>query len=98
MIRLIRRLGRFPAGATTDYFDAAAEAAFLLDGTAERVEQAPGQLESSPEADGGPSGRGYAGMKKDELLKAAMARGLEVSPRAKVREIVDALEADDADA
>ena len=39
MIRLLRRLGRFPKGTETDFFDAAAEAAFILDGTAERVSE-----------------------------------------------------------
>ena len=37
-------------------------------------------------------------MKKDDLLREAMARGLDVSPRAKVAEIVQALEESDADA
>ena len=88
MIRLLRRLGRFPAGTETDWFDAAAEAAFVLDGTAERVDAPMAMPEPTPD---------YGHMKKDELLKLAMARGLDVSPRAKVGEIVEALEnSDDA--
>lgn len=89
MIRLTRRLGRFPAGTVTDYFDAAAEAAFLLDGTGEAVE---GEAEPEEAGDGAPD---YSRMKKDELLRIAMARGLDVSPRAKVGEIIDALEKSD---
>ena len=101
MIRLLRRLGRFPAGTETDYFDAAAEAAFLLDGTAEAIEAkaAPvrkGAPEPEPkEAESTEDAPDYGSMKKDELLRIAMARGLDVSPRAKVGEIIDALEKSD---
>ena len=119
MIRLLRRLGRFPAGTETDYFDAAAEAAFVLDGTAARVEcegtraenthviEAPARklreseptaAQSAETAENAPEIADYASMKKNDLLREAMARGLEVSPRAKVAEIIAALEASDADA
>ena len=107
MIRLLRRLGRFPKGAETDFFDAAAEAAFILDGTAERVGefQEPKAVSKtvktvSRDAAGEPEDAApdYAHMKKDDLLRLAMARGLDVSPRAKVGEIVKALEESDADA
>ena len=37
----------------------------------------------------------YRHMKKDDLLRLAMARGLDVSPRAKVAELVEALERSD---
>lgn len=98
MIRLVRRLGRFPAGTVTDYFDAAAEAAFLLDGTAEAVpEKEPEPARKAAEAAEGATGEdlGYSHMKKDDLLREAMARGLDVSPRTKVGEIIDALEKSD---
>ena len=95
MIRLLRRLGRFPAGTETDFFDAAAEAAFVLDGTAEAVGDCATAPEAAPETE---TAVDYSRMKKDELLRMAMARGLDVSPRAKVGEIVEALEASDADA
>ena len=91
MIRLLRRLGRFPAGTETDYFDAAAEAAFLLDGTAEAVEAESTCAETAHVGEA----PDYAHMKKDDLLRAAMARGLDVSPRAKVGEIIEVLEGDD---
>ena len=95
MIRLLRRLGRFPKGTETDYFDAAAEAAFVLDGTAELVEtdaQAPAETEAT-----GPEEPDYHTMKKDDLLRLAASRGLEVNPRAKVAEIIEALEGNDVD-
>ena len=97
MIRLLRRLGRFPVGAETDYFDAAAEAAFILDGTAERVGEpnAPrgaSKTVKTVKRDGVEASAGdapdYAHMKKDELLRIAMARGLDISPRAKVAELI----------
>lgn len=108
MIRLLRRLGRFPAGTETDFFDAAAEAAFVLDGTAERIDagakspasvlRAPKQAaakEADPPAEQAPN---YSAMKKDELLRMAMARGLDISPRAKVAELIETLEESDANA
>lgn len=107
MIRLLRRLGRFPKGTETDFFDAAAEAAFILDGTAERVsevreepkaERKAAAKVSEPESGATGEALGYTHMKKDDLLREAMARGLDVSPRAKVAEIVKALEESDADA
>ena len=108
MIRLLRRLGRFPKGTETDYFDAAAEAAFCLDGTAEPVEVEAEELEAKSAPDGdiaeepkGATGEalGYRHMKKDDLLREAMERGLNVSPRSKIAEIVKALEeSDDANA
>ena len=107
MIRLLRRLGRFPAGTETDFFDAAAEAAFVLDGTAERVdagEKSPANVRApkqaaAKEADSPvEQAPNYSAMKKDELLRMAMARGLDISPRAKVAELIDALEESDANA
>ena len=108
MIRLLRHLGRFDAGTETDFFDAAAEAAFCLDGTAEYVDAAAAEPEgiSAPEAGIAEEPEGATGaalcykhMKKDDLLREATARGLDVSPRSKVAEIVRALEeSDDADA
>ena len=95
MIRLIRRLGRFSAGTVTDYFDAAAEAAFLLDGTAEPVEDAADSASDSDRGDAGDAAPDYAHMKKDELLRLAMARGLDISPKARVSELIDALEMSD---
>ena len=98
MIRLLRRLGRFPAGTETDFFDAAAEAAFVSDGTAETVlsiredERAEESATEHTKTVGD-----YANMKKDDLLREAVARGLDVSPRAKVAEIVAALEASDGE-
>ena len=86
MIRLLRRLGRFPAGTETDYFDAAAEAAFLLDGTAERLE---------PPIDSKGTAGDYEGLTKGELLKIAADRGVEVRPRAAKREIAEALSSSD---
>jgi len=106
MIRLLRHLGRFDAGTETDFFDAAAEAAFILDGTAEpvaapvpeaRKSAAPAQ-KSAETAEIAPGSADYAHMKKDDLLREAMARGLDVSPRAKVGEIIEALEESDANA
>ena len=94
MIKLLRRLGRFPAGTETDYFDAAAEAAFVFNGTAEPVEEA---CESAPAGDSAESAKDYANMKKSDLLREAEARGLEVSTRAKVAELKAALEASDGD-
>ena len=102
MIRLLRRLGRFPAGTETDFFDAAAEAAFVSDGTAEPIgklqEIAPTAPESGETSEIAADAPDWRSMKKDDLLHEAMARGLDVSPRARVGEIVEALEADDADA
>jgi len=107
MIRLLRRLGRFPKGTETDFFDAAAEAAFILDGTAERIGefQEPKAASKTVKTvkrdaveDSADEAPDYAHMKKDDLLRLAMARGLEVSPRAKVGEIVKALEESDANA
>lgn len=89
MIRLLRNLGSLPAGTETDLFDAAAEAAFLLDGTAERI--GPGDAETKAAA------FDYGAMGRDELLRIASERGLEVRPRAAKREIAEALaEADEA--
>ncbi|MBQ9000543.1 MAG: hypothetical protein IJ087_01665 [Eggerthellaceae bacterium] len=101
MIRLLRRLGRFPKGTETDYFDAAAEAAFLLDGTAEPVGKpqesgTPAQVPAKTSGNG-PEKPDYRAMKKDDLLREAMARGLEVPPRAKVAEIIAALEGENGD-
>ena len=99
MIRLLRHLGRFSAGTVIDCFDAATEAAFILDGTAEAFAEAKCSNEQAREpekavesADEAPD---YRRMKKDDLLKLAMARGLEVSQRAKVGEIIEALELSD---
>ena len=101
MIRLLRRLGKFPAGTETDFFDAAAEAAFVLDGTAEMVGK-PRNAKAAPEqakaAESEAEAPDYGSMRKDDLLRMAMERGLDISPRVKVGEIVAALEADDADA
>ncbi|MBQ9003988.1 MAG: hypothetical protein IJ087_19255, partial [Eggerthellaceae bacterium] len=92
----------------TDYFDAAAEAAFVVDGTAARAEggaparkwreSAPAAPQSAETAENAPETADYASMKKDDLLREAVARGLEISPRARVGEIIDALEESDADA
>lgn len=101
MIRLLRRLGRFPKGTETDYFDAAAEAAFVLDGTAEPVGklQESGASAQAPAktSENGPEKPDYRDMKKDDLLRLAMERGLKISPRAKVPEIIAALEGEDGD-
>lgn len=95
MIRLIRRLGRFPAGTVTDYFDAAAEAAFLLDGTAEPVADVAAEGRAEELAQAADAAPDYSHMKKDDLLQLAMVRSLDVSPRAKVAEIIEALETSD---
>ena len=97
MIRLLRRVGRLKAGTETDMFSAAEEAAFVLDGTAEAIEEhreAPRRAANAPEA-ATVEAPDYSRMKKDDLLREAMARGLDVSPRAKVPEIIDALESSD---
>lgn len=104
MIRLLRDLGSLSAGAVTDQFDAASEAAFLLDGTAGPVDAPAAQTEPDAarepaavfvQVDGGGVAPDYSRMKKDDLLRLAISRGLAVSPRAKVAEIVEALELSD---
>jgi hypothetical protein len=89
MIRLLRRLGRFPAGTETDFFDAAAEAALVSDGTAEPV---------AVEHHAAKAAHGYGKMCRADLMAIASERGLDVPPRSKVADIVKALEASDADA
>ena len=82
MIRLKRRVGSLPAGTETDMFDAAAEAAFLLDGTAEPFERAIEDKSGSPD---------YESMSRSALLRLAEERGIKVGNRAAKREIVKAL-------